>query len=299
DGDGRTLHPDPPTSLQHGCRHQCRISPRRNWARRLHQTRRPSPEGYERTDAFLPVDTLFYSGERARSFPEIESFEHNDLKFILSHIDHRLKFMRDQGFLKECSDKEGREIEIEEMLTAFNSAWSAVESFARMPTKWGWALLQINSDIALAMNGHAPQFIIPKPYIGTKTSSHKHKELRMRTSYAVACLITRGLSRDDACVRVAGALAGMHATTNKNGRPLSSRTIRGWYLDLKRKVEGKENLELKIENMNDDGYKFVRWIKMDIEDFDSKGKGPDHKGFLGVSPIECLKRMVEHLLPIV
>ena len=43
---GRTPNPDPQTSLQQYCRHQCRISPRRNWARRMHQTRRPSPEGY-------------------------------------------------------------------------------------------------------------------------------------------------------------------------------------------------------------------------------------------------------------
>ena len=179
-------------------------------------------------------------------FPEIEGGIGGDLIQILSSLNRKLSQIRQFGFLDTVNIEQGICSTQEDIFDAIKVILSLIGSFIPENSRLWWLFIRLIDDVELVTKGSEPIYLRVDPHKGTKSRSPKHAALRIECACAVAALIRRGMTRDAACRAVHGALANAGISANKNGKPISARTVLAYYES--ERISARKNGPIDYEN---------------------------------------------------
>lgn len=177
-----------------------------------------------RADALPPIVFKNYS----RWFPELER-RASDLVLALGGMDRKLALLAQAGLLDITQAEQLNYFKPEDMFDAIKMIVSLTDHIIPENSKLWWLVNRLIDDVEMVVKGNEPIFLKVDPFKGTKSSSPKHAALRIECACAVAALIRRGMTRNDACKAVQRALANAGISANKNGKPISERTVLDYY----------------------------------------------------------------------
>ncbi|NLH83369.1 MAG: hypothetical protein GX458_21400 [Phyllobacteriaceae bacterium] len=178
-----------------------------------------------RADALPPIVFKHHS----QWFPELVNRIGSDPIQALSIIDRKLSQLRRYGFLDIVSIEQNIISTKEDIFDAIKMVSWLIGIFVPKNSRLWWLINRLVGDVELVKDGNQPIYLKVDPYKGTKSGSPKHVALRIECACAVAALIRRGMTRDAACKAVHGALANAGISANKNGKPISVRTVLAYY----------------------------------------------------------------------
>jgi hypothetical protein len=165
----------------------------------------------------------------ARLLPELQAAFGSQLFMILRILDRQLGTMRRLGFLDISNVSQIKESNQEDVHDALKLILSVAELFIPADTRLYFLSKRLSDDVEMIVSGHQPVFLRVDPFRGTKSSNPKHAALRIECACAVAALMRRGLTRDNACALVQDCLAREGISTHKQGKAISVSTVRSYY----------------------------------------------------------------------
>ncbi len=201
-------------------------------------------EPYQPTpDTLPPIVFKNYS----RWFPELER-RASDLVLALGGMDRKLALLVQRGLLDIIQAEQLNDIKPEDMFDAIKIIVSLTDYIIPENSRLWWLVNRLIDDVEMVVKGNEPIFLKVDPFKGTKNSSPKHAALRIECACAVAALRRRRMTLNAACKAVCRALANAGISTNRNGKPISERTVLEYY--ERERIAARKNGQIDYENFS-------------------------------------------------
>jgi len=264
-------------------------------------------------DALPPVVFERYN----RFFPELDRYLLSDIASFISNINNTIAIMRGLGLLDTVAIESSLQNKQDEILDSLKVMLALTRHLIRDDSRIGRIMQILAEDIELIVSGHEPIFLTVDPYKGTKRSNPKHKAFRTECACAVAALIRRGMTRDNACRAVHNALSNEGISISKNGKLVSARTIISHYNE-ERKMSKKrgpidynnfpswpeeaKNKQFYIPVSNDrfnERFEYEEDMEIDLANKFKYDQNPAYPLINGLYPLENLIEKLRALSPLI